>query len=264
MTKNIFCREFEKNMFLGRNENYKNTTPAEIVNTDYRTAEVFLQYGIDFCTDNLTTLSSICYNMGIDEESIIRELDKSQISMNVSGTLNYADWNIGFLTDYIENIHHYYLRTALPVLDHYIQQVATDNTEKPTNFEELQRAFKVFSKNMLEHLLYEEETIFPYIRQIGNAFYRKESYASLFVRTLRKPVEEIMDNEHHSTTMSLERFRLLSLNYSLTKQAPLIQKVMYAKLKELDNNLVLHLYLENDVLFPKALIMEKELLQQVG
>jgi len=251
-------------MYLSKNQISSDESPAEIVREDYRTADIFLKHGIDFCAEEQLPLSSLCKEHGIDAKNLLQELEWCRRSMSISGTLNYADWKIGFLTDYIENVHHNYLRNALPPLRAYVARFVKESSTTFDYSEELQRALSQFNKNILEHLDQEEDTIFPYIRQIGHAFYRKESYASLFVRTLRKPVEEIMDNEHHSTTLALQRFRTLTSNYALPENASLIQKVAFAKFAELDNNLMLHLHLENDILFPRALLMEKELLQQVG
>ena len=56
--------------------------------------------------------------------------------------------------------------------------------------------------------------------------------------------------------------RELTNHYSPPAHACISHKVSFLKLKELDNELVQHLFLENEILFPKALQMEKELLIQ--
>jgi regulator of cell morphogenesis and NO signaling len=115
-------------------------------------------------------------------------------------------------------------------------------------------------KEIPPHMKQEEEILFPYIRQIYHAWQHRESYARLLVRTLRKPVEEVMQKEHESTGASLHRMRELTNNYTAPPKACLTHKVTFAKLKELDADLVQHIHLENNILFPKAIAMEKELL----
>lgn len=104
--------------------------------------------------------------------------------------------------------------------------------------------------------------IFPYIRQISHAYESKESYASLLVRTLRKPVEDLMHDEHNSIGKTLTQLRELTNNYTAPENACTSHRLAYSLIKELDDDLVQHIYLENDILFPKAISMEKELLER--
>jgi regulator of cell morphogenesis and NO signaling len=106
----------------------------------------------------------------------------------------------------------------------------------------------------------EEEILFPYIRQIAHAYKSRESYAGLLVRTLRKPVENVMQHEHETISKILNRIRLLTDNYQSPPNACVSHGVTFSLLKELDNDLVQHVYLENQILFPRAIAMEKELL----
>ena len=106
----------------------------------------------------------------------------------------------------------------------------------------------------------EEEIFFPYMKQIFHAHKHRESYATLLIRTLRKPLEEVMLKEHETTGSSLHRLRTITNNYTPPANACLSHKVTFAKLKELDNDLVQHIHIESNILFPKAIEMEKELL----
>jgi regulator of cell morphogenesis and NO signaling len=115
---------------------------------------------------------------------------------------------------------------------------------------------------MMPHLLQEEEIIFPYITQIAHAYHNKESYAGLLVRTLRKPVEKIMHHEHELVSKSLAEMRRLTNEYILPVGACVQHKVTFSKLLEIDNDLLQHMHLENDILFPRAIAMEQELLQR--
>jgi len=108
----------------------------------------------------------------------------------------------------------------------------------------------------------EEEIFFPYIKQIFYAYKNKESYARLLIRTLRKPLEEVMLKEHETTGANLHRLRTITNNYTPPENACLSHKVTFSKLKELDNDLVQHIHLESNILFPKAIAMEQELLKE--
>lgn len=249
-------------MFLRPITIEKNSFVTDIVCEDYRTANVFRKYEIDFCCSGKWTLGSICDIKGLSFEVLKNELENSVRNIQLSNSTRFNDWNIDFLTEYIVNVHHQYLRNALPEIKEHLNHFVSDHAKKYPYLNEVFKQFNYLYKDMLPHLQQEEEILFPYIRQISHAYKSKESYASLLIRTLRKPVEEVMHQEHETISKMLQRLRELTYNYDPPDDACVSHKVVFALLKELDNDLVQHIYLENNILFPKAIMMEKELLQR--
>ena len=191
-----------------------------------------------------------------------KELEESIRTVCLSGTLKFDEWNIDFLTDYIVNIHHEYLRKALPeASDYLLHLLQTEQGEFP-NLPEVFKVFTDLSREMFPHLQQEEVIIFPYIKQISHAYHSKESYAGLLVRTLRKPVENVMQHEHESVNRFLLRMRTLTDYYTFAVDASISHRVTFSKLLEIDNDLVQHMHLENNILFPRAIALEKELLER--
>lgn len=238
-----------------------NLCAAEIVRSDYRTAEVFTRYGIEFCCGIKFPLKLICENKGIEYDELEAELIKARRHISISNQLNFEDWKIDFLTDYIINVHHQYLRRSLPVMEDQLKKFIAEHQKKYAYLSELGTQFASLKRMMIPHLEQEEEIIFPYIRQISHAYESKEAYASLLVRTLRKPVEAMMHHEHESLEKIIRQFRLLTHHYTAPESACTSHRLAFSYLKELDDDLVQHLYLENELLFPKAIAMEKELLK---
>jgi len=117
-------------------------------------------------------------------------------------------------------------------------------------------------KEVLPHLQHEEDVIFPYIKQVAHAYQDKDSLASLLVKTLRKPVARLLEQEHELFLDNLHKFRELTSNYTPPENACTSHRVVLAKLKELDADMGQHVYLETDILFPRIITMEKELLTQ--
>lgn len=249
-------------MLQHRNKIDPGSSVAEIVSRDYRTADIFRKYDIEYCCGGKYPLSIACQMKGIDEEVVIKELEEAMRELNTSNTLNFNEWHIDFLTDYIVNVHHHYMRKALPRLKDYVDRFAEGHKKKFGYLDELQQIVSQLQRSFIPHLTEEEEIIFPYIRQIGHAYYNREPYASLLVRTLRKPVEDIMNHEHATTSKTLRRMRELTSNYTPPENACLSHKVTFHKMREVDNDLTQHIHLENNILFPKAIAMEKELLER--
>ena len=98
----------------------KDLLVSEIVTDDYRTADVFRKYDIDFYYGDKWSLERICEIKEIDIACIKRELEESIRTICLPTTLKFDEWNIDFLTDYIVNIHHQYLIKALPEAKDYL------------------------------------------------------------------------------------------------------------------------------------------------
>lgn len=233
---------------------------ADIVRKDYRTADVFRKYEIEYCCGGNKPLKEACELKGLNIREVVSELEVASREVNIYNSIDYNDWHIDFLTDYIVNVHHQYLRKSMPVLQAYTERFTEKHKHKFPHADEMQNLVKKMSQQFVPHMRQEEEVIFPYIRQIAHAYYSKESYASLLVRTLRKPIEDVIEQEHELIAATFERLRQITNNYSLPENACNNQRVTFLKLKEADADLMRHMYLENNVLFPRAMAMEKELL----
>ena len=234
---------------------------TDIVTQDYRTADVFRKHDIDFCCGGKWPLDIICQNKNLNTEDIIEELSKIIRQTASNAALDFDSWDIDFLTDYILNVHHRYLKKALPQVKEQTNKFLDGHRQKFPELEELESIISRFIKEIPPHMSREEEIFFPYIKQIHHAYKHRESYARLLIRTLRKPIEEVMLKEHEITGSNLQRLRAITNNYTPPNKACITHKVTFAKLKELDNDLVQHIHLESNILFPKAIKMEQELLQ---
>ncbi|OPZ17070.1 MAG: Iron-sulfur cluster repair protein YtfE [Bacteroidetes bacterium ADurb.BinA245] len=249
-------------MYLEKQKLNRNLTISEIVNKDYRTADVFKKHGIEYCCGGSLPFFEACSLKGIDEKLISHELEIAMADTNTSNTINFSLWDTDFLIDYIVMVHHQYLKTALPQVKYYVDEFVANHQNKFSYLPELKETIDQLAKTFAPHMQQEEEVIFPYIRQLHHAFSSKEPYVRLLVRTMRKPIDVIMESEHHSTSQTLLRLSELTGDYTPPPNACTSHKVTFAKLNEVANDLSRHVYLEMDILFPRAIAMEKELLHE--
>jgi regulator of cell morphogenesis and NO signaling len=240
----------------------ENACAADIVKKQYKTAAIFKQHGIEYCCGGKWPLKMVCETKGLNTNELLNQLHEASRNISVAPSLSFANWNIDFLTDYIVNIHHEYLRQALPAVATQLNKFVQEHSRKFPHLAEVETHFDKLHTTMIPHLLQEEEIIFPYIKQIAHAYESRESYASLLVRTLRKPIEDIMHHEHTLLEKILYHFRTLTNSYTPPEACCTSHRLSFSLLRELDDDLVQHMYLENEILFPRAVSMEKELLQR--
>lgn len=233
---------------------------TDIVVQDYRTSAVFRKYGIDYCCSGRVPLQMACDIRGLNIGQVKKELEHSLRVMHISASINFNEWTVDFLVDYIVNIHHAYLTGNFPDIIDTLHRFTESHRSQYSFLPVVLESVHQLRDDLVPRLQQEEHILFPYIKQVAHAYENRESYAALLVRTLRKPVENIINHEHGRISKSLHRLRELTDNYTPPAHACLSHKVSYARLKEFDNDLVQHVHLESNILFPKAIAMEKEML----
>lgn len=247
-------------MFLPNIDINSQSVAADIVRQDYRTADIFKKYDITYCCGGRWPLEIVCQTNGVRLEKLLEELSYATRTLYLSPALPFEKWSIDFLTEYITNVHHQYLYQTLPALGEALGLFIQKHPDKYPEYGLILQHFDGLEKEIIPHLRQEEEVIFPYLKQVAHAYEGKDAFAGLLVKTLRKPVARIMEMEHEIIETTMQAFRGLTANYTPPPQACASHRIILSKLKELDNDIAQHVYLENTILFPRIIAMEKQLL----
>lgn len=233
-----------------------NRTIGEIVAEDYRAAQVFKQYDMDFCCGGGRTVKEACEKKGIAVDDIAADL--AMLGGSSGRADNYKDWSPGFLVDYIMNNHHNYVRNKLPEIQQYAQKVAkVHGSSYPENIEILS-VFKRLAPELLHHLEKEEQVLFPYIKELVEADRNNKKPPAPNFGSAEHPVK-MMEAEHEEAGEAMEQIRQLSNDFTPPEEACATYRVLYANLEEFRDDLHKHVHLENNILFPKAIALEKKL-----
>jgi len=241
---------------IKKNDTQSGETIGEIAAKDLRKAEVFKKCGIDFCCGGKKTLKQVCEEKGLDAAVVEAELEKP--AQPAASTNDYNRWQPDFLADYIYNQHHLYYYNELPVISALITKVTQHHG---SNHPELGYLYQVFAKLVEElgtHFMREEEVVFPFIKALVQAKRSGNLEALNSQPSLTQPIQ-IMEEDHEAAGEILELMRRISNNYTAPADACNSYQFLYKKLKELDEDLHQHIHLENNILFPKALRLDKEL-----
>lgn len=233
-------------------------TLGQIASKDMRKAEVFKKYGLDFCCGGKKTVKEACAEKGLDVTKVEQELQQVD-KLEVSGrAVPYNEWNIDFLADYIVNTHHSYIKKTLPELVGYAVKVASVHGSNHPELAPISNLVAEVQDELTAHMMKEERILFPYVKELASANNGKPiSFAAQF-GTVRTPIN-MMEMEHELVKENLEEIRVLSGNYAIPEDACASYKLLYKMLEEFENDLHVHVHLENNILFPKALEIEKKL-----
>lgn len=229
---------------------------GELVKEDIKTAHIFKKYGIDFCCGGGISIEHACKKQNVPIEALVNDL------LNIDNTLpqsqDYDHWPLDVLSDYIIQKHHSYVEESIPLVLAYAHKVAQVHGEHHPPVIEILHLFTEVAAELSSHMPKEEGVLFPYIKHLVAAKRLGEFLKPPHFGTVENPIH-MMEMEHESAGTLLKEIAVHSNNYTPPDWACNTFKALYAKLDEFEQDLHLHIHLENNILFPKAIQLEKEL-----
>lgn len=232
-------------------------TLGQIAAGDLFKAQVFKKYGLDFCCGGKQTLKEACAAKGLDVTTIEQELLHAG-KFTIQRPIPYNDWSLSFLADYIVNTHHTYVRKTLPELRASALKVAQVHGESHPELKRIQQLVEEVHHELSAHLVKEEQVLFPYIKALSAAGDKVAPYQDAIFGTIQNPIN-MMELEHELAGKNMAEIRTLSNDYALPADACASYSLLYKLLNEFEEDLHLHIHLENNILFEKAIALEKQL-----
>ncbi len=233
-----------------------NKTVADYVTENIKTAHIFKKYGIDFCCGGGISVEKACAKNNVDLAILEKELAKVDVIKDVIE--DYDKWELDFLMIYIENIHHTYVRESLPIISQYANKVAKVHGHHYIEVVEINQLFHEVANELLSHMQKEEQVLFPFIKQLVQAEKEGRKNTTLPFGTVNNPIQ-MMEHEHESAGNIFKEISRLSNNYTPPEGACNTFRALYAKLEEFEQDLHKHIHLENNILHPKAILLEKKI-----
>ncbi len=225
----------------------KDLTVGEIVANDFRTSSVFKKAGIDFCCGGKQSFTEACTENEIDALELENEILKITRG-TVNEFVNFKNWDTVFLSEYIVNTHHKFVLKNLPELVFYTQKIASVHGDHHPELFEVADLFVKINTELLQHLKNEEEVLFPAIKEVVNtgSLKAKETIVSEIAR---------MTGEHDFAGGAMDDVKKITKGYMVPEDGCNTYVVAFKLLEQFEDDLHIHVHLENNILFPKALEM---------
>ncbi|MBL7760007.1 MAG: iron-sulfur cluster repair di-iron protein [Sediminibacterium sp.] len=232
-------------------------TLGQIAAKDLRKAQVFKKYGLDFCCGGKKTVKEACAEKGLDVTKVEQELQQAD-RMPASRPLPYNDWSLDFLADYIVNTHHSYVKKNLPDIRAYADKVMRVHGSRHPELLRVNQLVQEVYNELMAHLVKEEQVLFPYVKELVAAEGRAATKHAAHFGTVQNPIN-MMEMEHEVVGKNLAEIREITNNFTLPEDACASYSLLYRMLNEFEEDLHLHVHLENNILFPQAIQMEKQI-----
>lgn len=232
---------------------------GDLVAKDYRTADIFKKYGIDFCCGGGKTIERVCRDKNLEVKDLLEELNRLNEKPTGPNAEDFGNWPLDKLAAYIEFTHHGYVNENVPLISQYADKVEKAHGQHNPEVVEINNIWSELTAELSVHMKKEELMLFPYIKRLQKTV--AEGVAQLPAApfgSVQNPVH-VMVSEHENAGALMERIAVLSNNYTPPAHACNTYRVLYAKLQEFENDLHKHVHLENNILFPKAILLESRL-----
>lgn len=231
-------------------------TIGDIVAKDFRTAAVFKKYNIDFCCRGNRSVEEVCEKNQIDLSELQNEL-KLISSNNHGDSEDFNVWELDILANYIEQTHHRYVEEKSVVLLQFLEKIKKVHGGNHPELYEIFEEFKAAAQALAAHLKKEELILFPFIRKMVKARKFDEPLPVANFGDVENPVA-MMEHEHDIEGERFRKIAGLSNNYTAPADGCTTYRVAFAMLQEFEEDLHKHIHLENNILFPKAIEMQKQ------
>lgn len=165
--------------------------------------------------------------------------------------------NIPELVDRIVNVHHAYVRAAGPALTARLTKLCGKHGEEHPYLFQVAEQFAALRDELGQHMFKEERILFPYVRDLAEHEAARGGVRSPF-GSVENPIR-MMERDHDDAIRALKTIRELTNNFSTPPDVCTGYGLGMGELEAFEHDLLEHIHLENDILFPAALELEQRL-----
>jgi regulator of cell morphogenesis and NO signaling len=232
-------------------------TVREIALEQPSSIRVFEHFGIDYCCGGRKPLAEACAAAKQEVDAVIAALEAAATVAEPAK----EDWqqrSMEELAGHIVATHHAYVKRELPRLATLAAKVVSRHGDTQEHLPALQYVLANLDEELTAHLAKEESVLFPYIVKAERAKLTGAALPASCFGTVANPIAT-MTQEHDAAGALLAEVRRLSSNFATPVGACPTYVAYYAGLREFEQDLHQHIHLENNILFPRAIAMERAL-----
>lgn len=229
---------------------------ADLVEKNPASAKALHFLGIHFYNYSENTLGEICQKRGIDEQLVIKKLNEA-VSTPHNHTIDLVNYPLDLIVEYLRHSHYIFIKDRLP----YLRQLIEDYPQEDSHLiQELKTVFPEFSREFIEHVYEEEDRLFDYVLRLKKMAEKGQSNAPIDLPEKDFSLDEL-EKEHHQHDDEMQGIKEITRNYTAQEGSDLHYRVILETLQKFSEELKNHAKIENEILFPKAKVLEKEIIQ---
>jgi len=225
----------------------KKMSVAEVAMYFPQAIDVLNRYQLDYCCNGKKSFVEECSKGNFDAEQIWNEILEAEKLPRKDGHMSFNTWKPGLLIDYIVQHHHAYVRESIPRIQNLLAKVSAAHGSDEPDLLKLQTTFDLLAEELMNHLTKEEVILFPAIRRLTESNLHEEGN---LIHDVQLPLT-VMEREHDDVGVLIKSIRVLTNQYTPSIHACPTYKLAFKLLNDFDLDLLQHIHLENNILFPK-------------
>ncbi|MBC8109548.1 MAG: iron-sulfur cluster repair di-iron protein [Verrucomicrobia bacterium] len=234
-------------------------TLNELVSSNFQYASVLDRFGIAFYEHPENTLQQVCNQKGLQINPILKSLELTQ-NIGNEEVKSLSKISAKMLVEYLRKAHALFMKDRLPYLNRLVQHL--DFKTNPIA-KDLQILVPLFAEDFINHIHEEEDTLFAYILQLNTVNHADCRWGDLYQMVEKYAIAHFAD-DHETHDDEMKGIRDITRGYILPDHAGLLWQVVYAELQVFEKELQFHAHVENHILFPKALVLEKLVKEKIA
>jgi regulator of cell morphogenesis and NO signaling len=232
------------------------TTPVgELASTIPHAPQVLEKFGIDYCCGGGRSLADACTAKGTDVSEVIRAIGNPEEKNGADQ--NYYELNQRELAEHIVNTHHKFTRTEIYRISALIERVVSVHGARHPELLELRKTFGDLAEDLTPHMMKEENVLFPCIVAVEATVTSDSACPRPPFVTVQTPVQ-MMQFEHDLAGELLRELQRITSHYTVPTDGCASYRALFEGLRQFEEDLHLHIHLENNILFPRAIDMESK------
>jgi regulator of cell morphogenesis and NO signaling len=227
----------------------RSATVADVAVSFPQALGVLNRYRLDYCCNGGRQFVAACDSLKLDAGLVWQEILEAAEQPAIDKGVRFNTWGTPLLIDYIVEHHHGYVRQSTGRILELLKKVERAHSEENAEVVQVRQAFEQLSEELLEHMIKEEVIVFPTVRRIA------ESEGAGLKEPLATSIEApliAMEDDHEQAGMLIKQLRSLTQMYTPPLYACPTFQLTWRLLKEFDDDLMKHIHLENNILFPRV------------
>jgi len=170
--------------------------------------------------------------------------------------ISFNDLEPATLAEFITGRYHTQTRSLGLLIISQLAVIRDCNCSMKQELQAISGLFQRLVDDVSSHLRKEEFVLFPYVKQTTCV---PETAEHIQRMPLLSSVLQQMRRDHRSYADTMAQIRRLTNNFTAPDDACSMTRLCLAELQEFEYDMLQHIYLENNILFPKLLRIEDSL-----
>jgi regulator of cell morphogenesis and NO signaling len=219
----------------------------------------FEAHHLDYCCGGGRTLRDACTSAGVRLDDVVADIENQARHARARGEgVDLAAMSVEAIVDRVVRHHHVLVERENERLRALAHDVLRKHGDAHVELHRIVQLVDQLFAELLPHQAREEMVLFPHILELARAARDGSPLPRAPFPTIAAPLA-VMEDEHESVSALLDALRAGCDGFRPPEGACASWRALYQGAEEIERDLMRHVHVENNVLFPRARALEAKL-----